>query len=167
MLEIIIGVFSGVVTASILFLTKILFSKWIIPFYEQAIYRGAIIDGEWFTSEKENILVDGVGGETTTTIYLNIKQKAHKLSGNMQVNGLRDNKERRFIYSIEGNYIDGYANFTCVCVNRNISSVGVLLLKNKAIGSKLEGSISFREGFNDQIVNFKIELTRINNNGTI
>ncbi|CNF49412.1 MULTISPECIES: hypothetical protein [Yersinia] len=162
MLEIIIGVFSGVVTTSLIFLIKILFTKWLIPFYEQVMYRGAIIDGEWFTSAKEKFEINGVMGETITTVYLNIKQKAHKISGNLQLNGLRDGLENRLIYTIEGNYIDGYANFTCLCVNRNISSVGVMLLKNKSIGSRLEGSISFREGFNDSILNLQIELARIN-----
>ncbi|EKN4068052.1 hypothetical protein NUF56_000724 [Yersinia enterocolitica] len=159
MFEIITGTVSGVVTAALLYLLKVFITQIFLPFYAEYTYKGAIISGIWSTEETETINEEKV--HTKVDIY--IEQKAHRLFGKMVITTTAKNKEMTLDYRISGSYWEGFASINCQTVDADVASVAVLLLKNKASGKVLLGSIAFRNSYTDEVHSHRINLARKKN----
>jgi hypothetical protein len=71
--SIIIGVVSGLITGSLVFLLSQIIRKIIIPWYQEFIYSGIIVSGTWEVNTLEQ--------KHHRKIIIELKQQAHKLTG--------------------------------------------------------------------------------------
>lgn len=79
--NVVIGVISGLVTASVLLVMKSLLTNTFIPWYRQMIYKGINIEGSWFQySYGQKILLE-------------LKQKCDSLSGKATILDLSQDYE--------------------------------------------------------------------------
>src|SRR5437867_3682352 len=69
--SIVVGVLSGVIASGLLFLVVRVFNRIVLPWYQNAVYRGIRVDGEW-----------DVGAEATSQVAkLNLVQHADRITG--------------------------------------------------------------------------------------
>jgi hypothetical protein len=136
--SIIIGVVTGIITTSILFILKIIFEKIILPWYHQILYEGIIVDGKWSTA-------DG-------TILLKLSQKAHKITGNLI------NQESN--YTISGTIWEGYLRLNSESTDKTKLSYLNMLVKVSGTGKKMIGSFNYRDLEEDLVKNSSITFDR-------
>jgi hypothetical protein len=150
---VILGVFSGVLAATVIFILKELWVKTLFPLYRKVKYQGADVSGSW---GKEFQYENGV----EATFSLNIVQGAHNLDGSMLF--VYKSPERCFQvdYITSGEYWEGYVNISCRSKDRKKFSQGNLFLKLIENGKSLEGQFSYRNSIEDKVTTTPIRLDR-------
>ena len=103
-ITIFIGVLSGVMTTALIWITLKLFDKVVIPWYQQSVYRGIDISGEW-SSNKEYL------GKVMVDQTIQITQKGHRINGTLiSRNKIPSKGEDTTSFSIEGEIFDNYVD---------------------------------------------------------
>lgn len=153
--SIILGVVSGVLTATFIFLTKELWFNILLPWYQGFRYQGADISGSWFAEYKDD---DEVHSKSTYSVVL--KQSAHRITGSMQVTFVSDERKFNVDYYLTGDYWEGYLNLTCRSKDRKMYSHGSMFLKLINNGSGLLGQFNFRHAFDDKVATHPLGIDR-------
>ena len=78
-LTIVLGIITGLVTASILLILKSLFFNSFLPWYRQIMYRGVDLNGTWYR------------GTNTQKTLLELKQRCEKITGKATAQLFADN----------------------------------------------------------------------------
>ena len=155
MLEILLGVISGVLTTGLLVLAAFIFNKGIAPWYQRFIYKGVQIEGSWIGKKETNGAI--------FTLKLDIKQSAHKIVGDAVVLKKAANGQEIIRSScFKGELWEGFLNGTLRSTDRTRLSFGSLLFKVCNGGSILKGRYLFRNTANDEIAEFDFILGREN-----
>ncbi len=149
-----LGVFSGVITAALLFLAKEFWVKIITPWYQGFRYKGADISGSWYAERNDN---DAGIQASYTAVF---QQSAHIVTGSMQV--LYSGPDRKFTvdYQLSGEYWEGYLNLSCRSKDRKMYSHASLFLKLINGGGGLLGQYCFRNAFEDVVSHIPMGLDR-------
>ncbi|MBC8146982.1 MAG: hypothetical protein H8E98_03220 [Bacteroidetes bacterium] len=126
-----IGVFSGIITSILIWICIQMFKKILIPWYQQTIYRGINVSGEWISKQEYsgNVLAE-------QTISLN--QKGHLIKGTLISRNKIPNKgEDTTTFKINGEIFDNYVDIEYQINDKKLIGRGSQLLKVKDGGEKL------------------------------
>lgn len=145
-ITIFIGVFTGILTAILIWTFVKLVKNVFIPWYQQTIYRGIDISGRW-TSKHEylgNVIVD-------QTIQL--EQKGHKIKGTLiSKNKIPSKGEDITSFKIVGEIFDNYVDIEYKIEDTKYIGRGSFLLKVKDGGEKLIGGLVAIDRFSTEII---------------
>lgn len=145
-ITIFIGVLSGVMTSALIWTTVKLFDKIVIPWYQQSVYRGIDISGEW-TSNKEYL------GKVMVDQTIQISQKGHRITGTLiSRNKIPSKGEDTTSFSIEGEIFDNYVDIEYKTTDKKFIGRGSFLLKVKEGGEKLTGGLVAIDRFSTEIM---------------
>jgi hypothetical protein len=145
-ITIFIGVLSGVMTSGLIWTAVKIFNKIIIPWYQQSIYRGIDISGEW-TSKKEYL------GKVMVDQTIQISQKGHRISGSLiSRNKIPSKGEDTTSFFIEGEIFDNYVDIEYKTTDKKFIGRGSFLLKVKEGGEKLAGGLVAIDRFSTDIM---------------
>ncbi|WP_156115081.1 hypothetical protein [Pseudomonas sp. ML96] len=157
-LNMMIGVFTGVITTVLLYLTKLIIDKILLPWYQNLTYRGIDVSGVW----------EGEFSSSDTanfTAKLTLDQSAHNLSGSYIVIKYINGEEQKITsMSVSGEVWEGFVSLKCRTISNKNLSFGSMLLKIN--DSELNGHKVFRNlaGNGSGIVNRPIILKRTEGN---
>ena len=154
---IVIGIVTGILTTVLLFIFKELFTKVVIPWYQELIYKGVDISGTWiYVSENDDY---------KCRFNLTIQQKAHNIRGFLYATQLNDNKNSKCHFVINGKLWEGYLSLNLEAVDRKSLSFATSLFKVSAGGKQLIGDLSYRNIFEDKVVSEELDFKReVNDN---
>lgn len=146
-LTIFIGVFSGILTSVLIWLAIQIFKKILIPWYQQSIYRGIDISGDW-TSRQE------FSGGVISNQTLEVNQKGHFIKGTLiSHNSVPKQQEEDVKYfTLYGEIFDNYVDIEYKNRDRKNIGRGSLLLKVKNGGDTLEGALVAIDRFSTEIM---------------
>lgn len=130
MLNIFISVFAGILTSIIIYFFLKIFENIILPWYQDKVYKGLDIGGEWIEIHNyENLLIQ----ESKITIEQNahfVKGKILLAKKNNETNEIVELKHFRF----SGEFYNNHLNLTCW--NENRKQIGT---HNYLIGVDYDG----------------------------
>lgn len=147
-----LGIISGLLVSAFAYIAAKIFCKIILPWYQQLIYKGLDISGQWFENHHYlNALIQ----ESTITL----KQVAHKVKGEIIVvkktnqNAILDTKA----FDFEGSFYDNFLNINCWNKNKKQLGTNNYLLSVSGDGSGFKGikcwyDIGLKEMASEKIV---------------
>jgi lipopolysaccharide export LptBFGC system permease protein LptF len=154
--SIIIGVVSGLCTSVLIYLIVKTFQNIVIPWYQNIIYSGAQIDGQWTNSKTFR------NGDTIQDELITIKQSANKLTGFRVITKRYKNKKEIEIknFDVKGQIKDRFVYL--ISENNNKRKIGVScgLYELGAGGDILYGSDMWTDVGSNYIVHDSYELKR-------
>lgn len=132
--SIIIGVVSGILASLLLFISSEFIRKIAIPWYQQMIYSGITISGDW---KAEVVNPSG----NTQTMTMDLKQKANKLTGTITVSKQIQSSKAAEIknYSLEGTIRDRFVSLVGKNASQRNLGVHVELLEVVGDGETMQG----------------------------
>ncbi|OQY00406.1 MAG: hypothetical protein B6I26_08110 [Desulfobacteraceae bacterium 4572_130] len=151
-----IGVVSGILTSVFLYFLVFLFKNFFIPWYQNIIYKGLDISGEW-----EYTLTHQQGIDKC---IMELKQKSHMISGD-DTGGRYDasgkKRQRTRAFKITGFYSDNY--FVGYMLNKNpqLRSFTGFTLRIVEGGRCMEGVFSWYDVLYEDINSQKVKCKRI------
>ena len=139
-ISLIIGIVSSLVATGVFIALSELFRRVVLPWYEDKIYRGVRIDGEWRLKSVDGKLVDPKDKDTESKFTL--RQKGEKVTGEYK-HGDVDGKDE--VYLVIGFIRDGYLSLLSEPKSRRSMDAGVGLYHIRNEDSKLQllGSLTF------------------------
>lgn len=118
--------------------------KGIVPFFENLVYRGIRIDGNWALSQQMDSTADGTSLGTSRETVLEITQKATKLSGTATSILTNSDSSKDFIYyTIQGEVKDRFVTLILKCRKMNRIAYSTFLLEIVSDGYIMKGYRSF------------------------
>lgn len=158
--SIIVGVVSGIITSSLIWLVVILFRKVFLPWYQSCTYQGLKISGTWVGMYSEPYSVGGVSTTDDPDYTISIRQSGHTVSGSI-IRNKTQNKERDVKeFTFQGVFRDG--NLVVRYVPKDETRLGlgsfVMMLTND--GRTFEGRSVFVASNNRAVSDFGIKWTR-------
>lgn len=137
------GAIAGIITTITLALISIFFKKIIIPWYQDVIYKGVDLNGNW-------ILQENYENGITYTCQLNLVQNAHKIYGHASMMVINSSHDYNQLFDIEGETWEGYITLNMRSKNNKTLSFAAGLLRIENRGASLSGSWSYR-GYDGEI----------------
>ncbi|MFA7000477.1 MAG: hypothetical protein WC241_05225 [Candidatus Paceibacterota bacterium] len=133
-----VGIISGILTTVIIYTIVSIFKRILLPWYQELIYRGLDINGEW---REKQVLANGIVIENV----INLKQKGHKLSGTVTVIKKFPKKEDSEIkiFDIKGNFYDRLVSASCKNSDRKSIGCYNILLEVMHGGKEMVGSFAW------------------------
>lgn len=133
--NIVISVFSGILSAGLLYLIAQYFNKIFIPWYRGMRYKGIDISGRWFEIHNyEGLLIQ----ESTVTI----KQSAEQINGEI-ILAKKHTKTDKIIelksFKLKGNFQNNFLNITCWNSDKKQIGIHNYLLTVKLDGREMKG----------------------------
>ncbi len=153
---ILLSVFSGVITALVIYLVSVFIKKIFLPWYQRFIYKGVDISGIW---EGNHTRTENV----SIAVTLDLKQSAHDIIGTLTIIKIVDDAQKRVTsMSVIGEVWEGFVSLQCRTISNKNLSFGSMLCK--IIDSSLQGKYVFRNlaGDGSDISNLNINLNRKN-----
>lgn len=155
------GIVAGVITSSLLSVIGQIFTKIVIPWFQNLVYKGVDLSGKWIT---QKTYPDGISYHYS----LILDQNAHDLKGSMTISkiysqldpsdGHQDDYLQLFIAT--GSTWEGFVTINLTSKDRRCLSIATSLLKIQNRGESLIGHLSYRSTHNDQVESEQIVLTR-------
>lgn len=134
--SIIIGVFTGVLSAMIIGATNIIYKNMILPWFQVKVYKGVLLEGCWNGFMQI--------GAVKWDMKLVIKQKGSKVSGELTAKSNNpDAQKKETDMTFEGNIYDGYLIISCVAKDPRDISFGAMILRIK--NKRMTGRQIFRD----------------------
>lgn len=154
--SIIIGIVSGLITSSVIYLCIQIFQKIIKPWYQDFIYSGVRIDGQWINQKTFR------EGDTIQDELLDIKQHAYKIIGTRTITKRYQSKEgiEIKIFNVKGQIKDRFVYL--ISENTDCKKIGVScgLYEVKCGGDELQGSDMWTDIGSNDIVHIQVKLER-------
>jgi hypothetical protein len=120
-LNIVLGIFSGILTSALLFALNRLFLEVVVPWYQQLIYEGVDLRDLWVYDHSKS---DGVG-----KFRLKLEQKAHNLSGQLTYTSVEKDTESVISYLVSGTVWEGYVTLNLKSSDRRRIAFATTLLR--------------------------------------
>ncbi|WP_299524393.1 hypothetical protein [uncultured Lutibacter sp.] len=131
--NIIIGIFTGILTTALLYLISRMFADWLIPWLRNIKYTGIDVSGVWETKQDFD--------NSKEYSLLNLKQEADKLSGlwtiSITENGSDQNEIKTF--NVSGTIEDRFALLISKNTDRRQIGIGTMLIEAVGNGFELKG----------------------------
>ncbi|MBF0376245.1 MAG: hypothetical protein HQK72_02065 [Desulfamplus sp.] len=131
--SLIIGIVSSLVATAVFIVLSEFFRRIVLPWYEDKIYRGVRIDGEWRIKSVDGKAVDPK--DATLTSKFTLHQKGEKVMGQYFHGGVDEKDE---VYLVTGHIRDGYLSLISEPKSRRSIDAGVGLYHIRYDGSKLQ-----------------------------
>ena len=149
------GVVTGVLAGILLQMFARFIRTVIIPWYQGLVYRGVMIDGQWFTEVE---LYEGLSQEIT----YELKQNATEISGLATIHEIKENGERtdQKMFKLNGYIKDRIVGLHGKNINRKQLGQNVFLLEIEAGGTKMVGQKSWFSISKNKILCTEITLER-------
>jgi hypothetical protein len=131
--SLVVGVISGIITATIIQMLIILTNQVLLPWYRQLVYRGVNIQGKWEYNLDFN-------NGNTQLLTLELSQKAHAITGSVtMVKSKNGEIVRTEIMKLTGSVKDRLFNGTIVPTDTKRIGISTILLEIVGDGSKMSG----------------------------
>ena len=157
--SIIIGIIAGIITTLILELSRRIFFKIVIPWYQALVYKGIDISGEWVA----NIIIQKKGEKIALKrkLFMSIDQKGHKITGDFTIQNILENESINSVssYKLSGKISDNYVCLNYARKSQKKIGLGNLLFKVTGLGDRLVGNGTFLNSL-DEINSHKIFFDR-------
>jgi hypothetical protein len=141
-----IGVFSGIITSIFIWISVQIFKKLIIPWYQQTIYRGIDVSGEWTSTQEYS-------GKVLAEQTIILKQKGHKITGTLiSRNDIPSKGQDTTSFILNGEIFDNYVDLEYQIKDKKLLGRGSQLLKVKDGGQKLEGGLVAIDRFSTEVM---------------
>ena len=143
--SIVLGVVSGVLTSTLLYLFGLLIKRHLVPWYQALTYRGVDISGIWIAEvEAEN---------TKAKMEMNITQHAHSLLGCTTIVQGKDLNNPTSITNLDmkGGVWEGFLTLNMQSQDRTRLSYSTSLLEVLNGGLTLKGCYLYRSIQSDEI----------------
>lgn len=148
----VIGIVTGILTTTLLYLAKLLWDAKLQPFIAELRYQGVKIDGRWNSlSEDEQTRSEG---------SLFLSQSAHNLSGTFNFKFKNPEKNFEIDFVVSGYMWEGYVTLNFKPRDRRITSYATSLLKIHGGGHVLVGEMAFRNVEEDVVSTLSLGLAR-------
>lgn len=156
LINIFVGVISGIFTSFILWLFFHLFKTKFEPWFKKQVYTGLKVEGDWsaiiYADENNDVVDEQESAKSTCTYILNItKQVANKIEGYFSQDFKSQSNHRHGQYRAEGIIQDGTLIITLLPNNSAKSTFGTLLLVVEEGGNTLRGVHTYKVA--DNLVN--------------
>ena len=142
--SIIIGVISGITTSTLVYIIVLVFNRIVIPWYQDLIYKGVDISGEWKSEIDYGILGPPFGAKGLFVLKLN--QKAHSVKGSATGIVKRDGQETVTTYNVEGEIGDRILHLTLKCSDKQRLGIYTELLEVSGHGNVMQGWTNWYSG---------------------
>ena len=141
MLSLIIGIVSSLVATAAFIAMSEFFRRVVLPWYEDKIYRGVRIDGEWRLKSMGGKVFGAQDDKSVSSFTLH--QKGEKITGEYMHKG--DDDEKPEVYLVVGFIRDGYLSVLTEPKSRRSIDAGVGLYHIRYNDSKLQllGSLTY------------------------
>jgi hypothetical protein len=154
--SIVVGVISGLLTSAIVYLFIGIFHKIIKPWYQDIIYKGIRIDGEWTLQRKfenSNILQDEL---------MELKQHANAVTGTRTIIKRFPNNDvsELKIFKIKGKIIDRFVSISSENINNRKIGISSGLFEVCKGGDALIGSENWFDVGADKVLSDYVVITR-------
>lgn len=125
-------------------IVALFWQKGIVPFFENLVYRGIRIDGNWTLQQQMKSTADGTTIGTKRDTVLEITQKATKISGTATSILKSDDSTQDFIYyTINGEVKDRFVTLILKCRKKDRIAYSTFLLEVVSDGYKMVGYRTF------------------------
>ncbi len=151
-LTILLGVISGVFTATLVYMSGLLFLKILVPQYQKVVYEGVDLNGLW--SYKNDI------DEAVSLFTLNLRQDAHELKGSLSYTKTTATETKQVSYSASGSVWEGYVTLNLKSTDRTAIAYATALLKVERGGHQLKGAYCYRNFRTDNVSSLDLEFSR-------
>jgi hypothetical protein len=142
----------ALISSLLAFVIAFIWQKGLIPFFENIVYKGIRIDGNW-TVEQPNNTADGTTLSVSRKMSIELVQKASRLSGHATSFYDRNDGTRDTIfYSIEGEVKDRFVTLFLKCRKKNRMAYSTFLLEVVSDGHLMKGFRNFY-GLKEQKIN--------------
>ena len=150
-----IGIFSGIITAVILYVFGLIINKALLPWYRGFVYRGVNIEGKW----DAGIKLEDPDDKDKFNLLLN--QNAHSLKGILTL--VQERKEcgvHSMTYNCHGETYDGFVVLSLRSTDPRQVGLASIVAKVTSGGKALTGTMSFHDIMNEKIHAIKISFHR-------
>jgi hypothetical protein len=139
--EIVIGVFSGVVSSAVVFIIAWVTKQVLIPKYQDIVYQGVKIGGKW----RSELPVEARGaGKINVENFLDLKQSGHNISGtNTKVDTFEGNRTRSEVFDVTGEIKDRFFIGTVKSHKGDRLAATAFVFEVKGDGRVMEGGQAF------------------------
>jgi hypothetical protein len=155
--DMVLGIVSGIVTGMLIYSFSILWKRILVPWYEERVYRGLDISGEWNVKHPHP---DEADMQWAQAGVLTLRQTAHRLTGTMTLTpkDTNSNETRTFLFSgeISDRFIWAWMSHS----ERSRLGYAVALLEVVGDGRSLKGRQVHYDVLNDVIDTAPTEYTR-------
>ena len=143
-----LGVISGVLTTVFLYIFFLFFRKIFEPWFEERLYKGVKISGGWVA----NVTTKTSPG-WSLTIFINLEQKANKITGSFQAKTVRSSGEEYInFYKIKGDVRDNFLLLNYAALPSDRTGIGSFLLRVAHGGLELRGVAAYiADGDSDEL----------------
>jgi len=147
------GVVAGLLTSALLFLLGVIFSRVVLPWYENLVYKGVDLRGIWVREFDQH--------NAHYAVQLSLDQSAHRVTGTgtFTKSGTGAGDYVQF-FTISGSTWEGFLILTMRSTNRKSLSFVAGLLKVKDRGNALVGHWVYRAGRTDEAESEVLHLQR-------
>lgn len=144
--SIFIGVFTGVVASILIWIVVKTFNKIIVPWYQNSIYRGINLSGNW-------IATHNFPGEVNVEQEIILQEKGHKITGSLvSQNYVKQKLKTTTSYSLVGEIFDNYIDVEYKNKDKRLMGRGSQLLKVKDGGKSLEGGLVVIDVYSTEVI---------------
>ena len=148
-----LGVVSGLLTTALIFVLGLLVAKAFIPWYQQLIYNGIDLKGDWIEVKD----LEGIKYQ----YQLNLEQSAHKLAGTMTLSKTgAGNDDYIQPFNVVGSTWEGYVTLNFQSKDSKSLSFATSLLTVNNLGNNLKGYLVYRSRNNNEVGSEEIQWKR-------
>lgn len=140
------GVLSGVLTAVLLWLIGVLFTKVLIPWYQNFVYQGGHVDGTWAGFYKEG---------DPPACRVSLRQKGHKISGEILLHRQPDGEETIKAFVCRGVLKDRNLILTYKPKDKRQLGSGAILMTLTNDGNRFEGKSLYFGSVDNKVESLK------------
>ncbi len=152
-----LGVVAGIITYVIIGFTISIFRKIVLPWYQNLIYKGINIRGEWLgyaaTIEGGEYVV---GPDSESTVILN--QQGNKIYGELLLTKQPSGEKCRKLFEFEGTFVDTILMCNSKARDSNNMGKGAFLMKLTENGAKLKGSQTYISAYDWSTINTRQQV---------
>lgn len=154
--SLLLGIVSGVLTTALLWVIHVLWTKTIVPWYEQRVYKGVKIEGTWCLVDDSN----DKDGHWAQREILGLKQTAHRLTGSLTLLPKEGENSDSIVLDAVGDISDRFVSLSFKSPIQDRLSYSVLLVEIVEDGHKLRGKTSMYNVLGGTIDSYSVEYKR-------
>ena len=153
--SLVIGVVSGILTSALIYLLILIFTRIVLPWYRQLMYRGIEVQGEWTSSMH-------LRPELIQEWSMELKQKADSVSGDLSQSKCQDGQIiKTETLRLTGSLKDRFLSGSIHPVEKSRLGICMILLEIVGDGSEMQGCVGWYDIGTKSIMSDDIELKRV------
>jgi hypothetical protein len=153
--SLVVGIVSGILTSALIYLFVLIFTRIVLPWYRQLLYRGIEIQGEWTSSTD-------LGSGLIEEGSIELRQKADSVSGDLSLTKCQDGKIiKTETMRLTGRLKDRFLFASISPVKKSRLGIGTTLLEIVGDGSEMRGCESWYDIGTKSIMSGNIEWKRV------